>query len=110
MGKSAEELADFIYLTSDNSRGEDPKAIIRDILHGMSAKQKRKIILDRKKAIQTAIREARKGDLLLLVGKGHEGYEIKDGHILPFDERKIAHEALEKRRAAYTNKDGGGTT
>ena len=110
MGRTAEELADFIYLTSDNRRSEDPKAIIRDILRGMTDRKKRKIILDRKKAIQAAIKDLCAGDVLLLVGKGHEKYEITEGRTLPFDERKIAMAALEKRRSAHTKGTAGNAT
>lgn len=109
MGRTAEELADFVYLTSDNSRSEDPKAIIRDILQGMTDRKKRKTVVDRKKAIHTAVRDLNVRDLLLLVGKGHEKYEITKGQTLPFDERKIVMEALTKRRSAHTKRSRGKT-
>ena len=102
MGRAAEELADFAYVTSDNSRSEDPKAIIREILIGMPNRQKRRVIVSRARAITEAILNASENDLLLLVGKGHERYELRNQKCYPFDERKIALAALEKRRSAHT--------
>ena len=109
MGRCAEELADFTIVTSDNSRREDPKQIIRQILDGMKDRSKRRVILRRDAAIRFAVSIARKGDVLLLVGKGHETYEAVGGRLIPFDERKIAYEALEARKKAHTNarEEGG---
>ncbi len=103
MGRVVEELADYAYVTSDNSRDECPRSIIREILQGMPNREKRRVIVDRARAITEAILNARAGDLLLLVGKGHERYELKSGKCFPFDERKIVRTALEKRKAAHTN-------
>ena len=97
MGRCAAELADYSYITSDNSRTEDPNIIISQILEGHQKASCRKVILDRKVAIETAILEASSGDIVLLVGKGHENYEIKGTTLLPFDEREIATLALQKR-------------
>ncbi len=102
MGRCAEELADFTIVTSDNSRREDPKQIIREILVGMPQKEKRRVILSRQRAIAYAVSIARKGDVLLLVGKGHETYEAIGGLLRPFDERKIVKKALEERENAHT--------
>ena len=98
MGRAAEELADVVYLTSDNPRSEDPAAIIEEIRAGREHPEAARAIVSRRRAIETAIQEARVGDIILLIGKGHERYEIKDGHIRPFDERKIVMAALEKRK------------
>ena len=98
MGKCACDLADFTYITSDNSRTEDPIAIIRDILTGHTEKKKRRVIVDRERAIREAVMDAANGDILLLVGKGHETYEVKKKEIIPFDERVIAQNALSERR------------
>lgn len=77
MGKIAEALADFIWLTSDNPRTEDPQKIIEDILYGMSpGHQQIQIEIDRKKAIQKALESSTSGDLVLIAGKGHENYQI----------------------------------
>lgn len=102
MGKTAEELADFTVVTSDNSRSEDPKKIILDILSGMVRPEKRRVIVKRERAIAYAIETAREGDVILLVGKGHEKYEIDADGKRPFDEKKIAQLALEARRNGHT--------
>ena len=102
MGKTAEELADFTIVTSDNSRSEDPKRIILSILSGMSDKNRRRVIVDREKAIRYAIVNALPGDLILLVGKGHEKYEITRDGVKEFDEKKIVSAALEERKAGHT--------
>ncbi len=89
MAAACEKYADFIIVTSDNPRSEDPEAIIRDILPGLSAKADYIVIPDRKKAIGYSLANAQKGDVILLLGKGHETYQIlKDGTI-HFDEREV---------------------
>ena len=107
MGKTAEELADFTIVTSDNSRSEDPKKIIRSILSGMEEQDRRRVIVDREKAIRYAIQNALPGDLILLVGKGHEKYEITQEGVREFDEKKIVLTALEERRAGHTMEGEG---
>ena len=102
MGKTAAQLADLSIVTSDNSRSEDPKKIIRSILSGMKDCEKRRVFVDREKAIRYAITNARPGDLILLVGKGHEKYEITRDGVREFDEKKIVLSALEERRAGHT--------
>lgn len=98
MGRTAEELADFVIVTSDNSRNEDKKQIVRDILSGMHDVNRRRVILDRKKAIEYAIINAKKNDIIVLSGKGHELYQIENDEEYYFDERKIAIEAFKKRK------------
>ena len=107
MGRVAEELADFTVVTSDNSRSEDPKRIILDILSGMKNQRRRLVILNRERAIRYLILSAEPGDVILLVGKGHEKYEITKDGSRPFDEKKIVLSALEERRAGHTIKDLG---
>ena len=107
MGKTAEELADFTIVTSDNSRSEDPKRIIRSILSGMEEQDRRRVIVDREKAIRYAIQNALQGDLILLVGKGHEKYEITRDGVREFDEKKIVLSALEERRTGHTMEGEG---
>ena len=102
MGKTAEELADFTVVTSDNSRTEDPKKIIRAILSGMKSQERRRVIVSRGQAIRYVIRNAKPGDLILLVGKGHERYEIGAEGVKEFDEKKIVKEALEELRNGNT--------
>lgn len=94
MGKAAEELADYVIITSDNSRTEEPTAIIHDIIRGMRYPDKRHVIVNRKRAITHAIHTAQPNDMILLVGKGHEDYEFSDGERHPFDEKSIVYEAF----------------
>ena len=95
MGQIASRLADLVLVTSDNSRGEDPSEIIREILSGIDKEKPYAVIPDRKEAIGRAIREyTDEGDLLLLAGKGHECYEIDLGGVRAFDEREIVRDAL----------------
>ena len=94
MGRIASALSDFVILTSDNSRTEDPQAILSQIRRGMDREKPHVIIPDRRDAIRYAIREARAGEILLFAGKGHEKYEIDALGKHPFDESEIA-------RAAY---------
>ena len=95
MGKIAAEMADFVIITSDNPRTEDPAAIIRDILPGMQGiKTPYTVIENRREAIFWAVQNAKPGDIILLAGKGHETYQIIGHEKLHFDEREIVAEAL----------------
>jgi UDP-N-acetylmuramoyl-L-alanyl-D-glutamate--2,6-diaminopimelate ligase len=91
MGEVTGQLADTIILTSDNPRTEDPKDITEDILIGVHASGNKNvhIILDRKEAIEFALRNLSAGDTLLLAGKGHENYQIVGSEKFHFDEREI---------------------
>lgn len=103
MGRLAEELADEVILTSDNSRGEDPAKILREILEGMTSREHCTVIPDRAQAIRHAVRQAETGDILLLAGKGHEEYEITREGRLPFSERDLVRSAYEERLHAEGN-------
>ena len=95
MGNIACDYAGFVIVTSDNPRTEKPKAIIDDILKGMvDTKTKYEVIIDRRKAIYYAINNAKKGDIILLAGKGHETYQILNDKTIHFDEREVLHEAI----------------
>jgi len=98
MGKIATDKSDFVIITSDNSRSEDPGRIIDDILSGINEKNNYTVIPDRKKAIEYAIANARAGDIILLAGKGHENYEINSRGVFPFDEREILRKIDKKTR------------
>lgn len=98
MAHIASRLSDFVVVTSDNSRGEDPERIISDILCGIDKESEYTVIRDRADAIEYAVANAREGDIVLLAGKGHERYEIDVGGKHPFDEREIARRAYEKYR------------
>jgi UDP-N-acetylmuramoyl-L-alanyl-D-glutamate--2,6-diaminopimelate ligase len=95
MGEVATGLADLAVLTSDNPRSEDPGAIIEAIEEGARRTGGRYIIEpDRRQAIRIALAEARRGDVVVIAGKGHEtGQEFRDG-VVPFDDRTVASEEL----------------
>ena len=95
MGRAAEEMADKVVITTDNPRTEDPEAIVKDITDGMSLK-KHTVILDRKEAIEHAIKEAREGDVVLIAGKGHETYQEINRVFYDCDERMITKEIIAK--------------
>jgi UDP-N-acetylmuramoyl-L-alanyl-D-glutamate--2,6-diaminopimelate ligase len=96
MGEVAGRSSDFVVLTSDNPRSEDPPAIINDALVGLQKTGvKYAVEVDRKKAIALAIREARPNDIVLLAGKGHEKVQVTREGSLPFDDVKVAREALQ---------------
>ncbi len=75
MGKIASDLSDYCIFTSDNPRTENPENILKDILSGVK-KDNYKVIIDRKEAIQHALSKLQKNDILLILGKGHENYQI----------------------------------
>ncbi len=95
MGRIAGELCDLCVVTSDNPRSEEPEAIIRDILQGMSPKYKYKVIPDRREAIAWCIKNARKDDIIILMGKGQETYQEIRGVKHHLDEREEVRRALE---------------
>jgi UDP-N-acetylmuramoyl-L-alanyl-D-glutamate--2,6-diaminopimelate ligase len=101
MGRAAGEGSDFVVLTSDNPRSEDPQQIIADALPGLVATGTRHAVeADRRKAIQLAIAEARTGDIVLIAGKGHEKYQVTRQGTFLFDDVQVAREAL--AREGYT--------
>jgi UDP-N-acetylmuramoyl-L-alanyl-D-glutamate--2,6-diaminopimelate ligase len=91
MGAIASNLADVVILTSDNPRSEDPKAIVREILAGAPNAE---IEIDRRAAIRAAIKRARKGDVVVVAGKGHEDYQIIGATRSHFDDRDEVRAAL----------------
>jgi UDP-N-acetylmuramoyl-L-alanyl-D-glutamate--2,6-diaminopimelate ligase len=96
MGAIAGRLADLAIVTSDNPRTEDPEAILDDIEQGMAGTPHQRIV-DRLEAIHAALREGRKGDTILLAGKGHEDYQILGTRKVDFDEREIVQRAVQGR-------------
>ncbi|MDQ7797967.1 MAG: UDP-N-acetylmuramoyl-L-alanyl-D-glutamate--2,6-diaminopimelate ligase [Candidatus Edwardsbacteria bacterium] len=96
MGRAVAKNSDIVVLTSDNPRTEDPDRIINDVLPGLSG---REYILfpDRKEAIYKSIELARKGDMVIIAGKGHEDYQILGSAKIHFDDREVAGEALKQR-------------
>jgi UDP-N-acetylmuramoyl-L-alanyl-D-glutamate--2,6-diaminopimelate ligase len=105
MGAVAGRLSDFLVITSDNPRSEDPARIIEEIQRGITpdtrrAETQRMLTLpDRREAIGRAIDVARPGDLVLIAGKGHEKYQIVGSTVLPFDDVAVAREALDRKRS-----------
>ena len=97
MGRMAAELADIAILTSDNPRTEDPAAILDEVETGVlpviGAKPYEKLV-DRRTAIFHAVGTARAGDTVVILGKGHENYQILKDKTIHFDDRETAREAI----------------
>ncbi len=107
MGMAAAELSDFVVLTSDNPRSEDPLSIMNDAMVGLSRSDTPHAAEpDRERAIRKAIESAQPGDIVILAGKGHETYQVlRDGPI-PFDDREVARRVLHS--FGYARKNGNG--
>lgn len=97
MGKAAASRSQVCLVTSDNPRGEDPDAIIEEIVPGLGSVP-HEIIADRREAIHRAIEMALPSDIVLIAGKGHETYQEIKGVRNHFDDRDVARRALEERR------------
>lgn len=99
MAHIAEIISDKVIITSDNPRSEDPQQIITDILSGIKSLDQDKILveIDRRSAIQTAIKTASDKDIVVLAGKGHENYQILKNETIHFDDREEAVAALKLR-------------
>lgn len=95
MGEISSEYADMTVITSDNPRNEEPLDIMQDILTGVQRKNGAYVMIpDRKEAIRYCIQNARKGDVIVLAGKGHEDYQEIKGVKYPMDERVLIQEIL----------------
>lgn len=88
MGDIATKYSDYVVFTSDNPRFEKPKSILKDIVCKLDRKNY-KIIVNRKKAIKKSIQMLSKNDILLLLGKGHEDYQVINGKKIPFSDKEI---------------------
>jgi len=96
MGAIAASFSDLCVVTSDNPRTEDPLKIIEDVLAGTRQGHAEHLVEpDRRKAIETALSQARKGDFVLVAGKGHETYQIFKDRTIHFDDREVVREYLE---------------
>jgi len=96
MGKIAYDMSDYTIITNDNPRTEDPHRIVEDIIQGMGTdRSKYDIVMDRKEAIKAAIEKAKKDDVILIAGKGHETYQIINNEVSDFDDKEVAKEFLE---------------
>jgi UDP-N-acetylmuramoyl-L-alanyl-D-glutamate--2,6-diaminopimelate ligase len=103
MGMVAARLSDVVIITSDNPRSEDPARIIEEVRRGADAETRQSAaevltVVDRREAIDTAIRTAAAGDVVLIAGKGHEKYQEIGGRTFAFDDVAASREALEARR------------
>jgi UDP-N-acetylmuramoyl-L-alanyl-D-glutamate--2,6-diaminopimelate ligase len=113
MGAVAARSSDLVVITSDNPRSENPLSIIEEVKRGIVMPADRTppggspgprgtpflAIVDRREAIERAVSEARRGDLVLIAGKGHEKYQVIGDRTLPFDDVEVARAALARRRA-----------
>lgn len=99
MGRLAAELSDIVIVTSDNPRTEDPEKILREVENGVEEKIGDKFhekIIDRRQAIFRAVELAEPDDIILILGKGHENYQILKDKTIHFDDREVALEAIKK--------------
>ncbi len=94
MGRVAASLAKKVYVTSDNPRNEDPQAIIDDILEGIEDKSIVNVELNRKKAIEMALDDQEEDEVVVILGKGDESFQIIYDEKLPFDDREVVRELL----------------
>lgn len=98
MGRIASTLADKVIVTTDNPRSENPREIIEDIKKGLGQLGSDCCIVpDRKEAIERAIYESQKDDIILIAGKGHEKYQLMDNLVIPFDDKEVAQKSLVRR-------------
>jgi len=96
MGEAAIS-ADHIIIANDNPRNEDPIDISKEILEGIPLNKNTDVILDRKEAIYKGVESLKENEVLLILGKGHEKFQEIKNNLFPFDDIKIAREALELR-------------
>ncbi|MBT6145995.1 MAG: UDP-N-acetylmuramoyl-L-alanyl-D-glutamate--2,6-diaminopimelate ligase, partial [Gemmatimonadetes bacterium] len=94
MGKIAEDLADLVFLTSDNPRSEAPELILDEIARGMTDTAGIRTDVDRQATIEAALSEASPGDLVVIAGKGDEPYQLLAHGAIDFDDREVARVAL----------------
>ena len=93
MGAAASELSDFVIVTSDNPRSEDPLLIMKEIVPGMK-KNNYTLVPDREEAIMEAVSMAGEGDIVLVAGKGHEDYQEIKGVRQRFSDKEILRKAI----------------
>lgn len=96
MGSVAAQLSDYVIVTSDNPRSEDPLTIINQIMTGIPKETEVNTIPDRATAIRTAIKQASTGDMVVIAGKGHEDYQIFRNRTIHFDDREQARMAIQE--------------
>jgi UDP-N-acetylmuramoyl-L-alanyl-D-glutamate--2,6-diaminopimelate ligase len=96
MARVAESLADRIVITTDNPRGEQPAAIIGDMLAGLEEPDQAQVVEDRAAAIRQAVLGSGAGDIVLVAGKGHEAWQEMKGQKIPFSDEATVNSALEE--------------
>lgn len=101
MGRVAASLAKKTYITSDNPRNEDPELIVQDILEGIDDKSSVTVELNRKKAIQMALDDQEDDEVVVILGKGDEAYQIIYDEKFPFDDREIVRELLKSTSKTF---------
>lgn len=105
MGLMACKYSDVVMLTSDNPRSEDPETIIQEVLTGMKnykdSKVETHVVIDRAEAIEKLIGLAEPGDVVLILGKGHEDYQILGDIKIPFDDRQVVQECLKRNPRVF---------
>jgi len=108
MGEVASSKADYVLITTDNPRSEDPGAIIRDIEAGVPTTAAATVVgeIDRLKAIDLALDLAEPGDCVLLAGKGHETEQVFADRVIEHDDYRIADEWLRRRYGSDQDNDG----
>ena len=105
MGEISGRYSDLTIITSDNPRTEEPVDILRMIEEGIKRTMGRYyVIKDRREAISMALKSAKKGDIILIAGKGHESYQIINNEVLEFDDKKVAIEAAREEGLLCSNK------
>lgn len=98
MGGIAVKMADIVFITSDNPRSENPEKIIEDIEKGIPFYRRKFVsIPDRRQAIKAAVMAARKGDCIIIAGKGHETFQIMKNTIIPFDDKEEVKKAIAEK-------------
>ena len=101
MGSVAGRFADSVIVTNDNPRSEDPQGIADEIVEGLTTSPAAWAVeLDRRRAIERALEDARAGDVIVLAGKGHEDYQETNGGRVPFSDRAVVAETLSRRSRA----------
>ncbi|MFC5627429.1 UDP-N-acetylmuramoyl-L-alanyl-D-glutamate--2,6-diaminopimelate ligase [Aliibacillus thermotolerans] len=94
MASIATKYSNYAIFTSDNPRTEDPEKILQDMVTGVRGETNYTVLVNRKEAIKEAIGKARRGDVVLIAGKGHETYQIIGHQTFPFDDRVEAEKAI----------------
>jgi len=99
MGEVAIDLSDYVFVTSDNPRSEDPERIALDIEVGIKRRGKNnyQTVIDRFEAIEKAFSMAENGDLVVIAGKGHEDYQILKDRRVHFDDREVVRKILSEK-------------